>query len=49
MEQRGLETEYALEGRESSGRLMKGVPCILGPGEELVPGVLVAMAEGSYE
>lgn len=49
MEQRGLETEYTLEGRESSGILMKGDLRILGPGEELVLGVLVAVAEGSHE
>lgn len=37
---------YALEGIESSGRLTEGVLHVLGSAQELVPGVLVAMAEG---
>lgn len=51
-----LETEEAgnrvsdtLEVSQSSGRLVKGVLCILGPAQELVPRILVVMAEGSQE
>ncbi len=48
-EQRWLETEHALEGSESSGLLTKGILCVLGPANKLVPRVLVAVAEGSQE
>lgn len=43
----GLVTEYALEWSETSGGLTKGVLRVFGPTQELVPRVLVAMAEGS--
>ncbi len=44
-----LETEYALEGSESSRALTEGILGVLGPAKELVPRVLAAMAEGSQE
>ncbi len=40
-------TEYALEGGEIRRGLTERVLCVLGPGDESVPGVLVAVAEGT--
>ncbi len=45
-EQRGLVAEYALERGESRGGLSDGVQCILVPGKETVPAVLVVIAVG---
>ncbi len=44
--QRRLVAEYALERSESRGGLPEGVLCILGPGKETVPAVLVVIAVG---
>ncbi len=45
-EQRGLVAEYAVQRCESRGGLPEGVLCILGPGKETVPTVLVVIAVG---
>ncbi len=48
-EKRWLVAEYALEGGEIRRGLTERVLCKLGPGDESVPGVLVAVAEGSAQ
>ncbi len=45
-EQRGLVAKYALEQGEAGGSLLEGILCILGPGEETVPVVLLVMTIG---
>lgn len=47
--ERGLVTEYALKRCEAHGWLVEGDLGVLGPAQEQVPGILVAMAEGSQE
>ncbi len=42
-EERGLVTEYAFEGSQSGGVLTEKILCVLGPGEEAAPAVLVIM------
>ncbi len=39
--ERGLVADYALEGSEASDVPSEGVLCILGPGEEAAPAVLI--------
>ncbi len=41
--------KYALEKGEIRRGLTERVLCVLGPGDESVPGVLVAVAEGTEE
>ncbi len=43
-EEWGLVAEYALEGGQAGGVLSEGVLCILGPGKEAAPAVLIIVA-----
>lgn len=42
--QGGLEAEYALEGCKAGGVLTEWVLCVLGPGKESAPAMLVPVA-----